>query len=54
MHWWSNVPPGVVQHKLITGSLKDSAGGATRILLEKETLQTTWHPFLTTLHFRSR
>jgi len=54
MHWWSSVPPGAVQHKLITGSLKDSAGGAAHVLLDKEALQTTGLPFLTTSRYRSK
>ena len=54
MHWWSSVPPGAVQYKLVTGSRKDSAGGATHILLGKEALQATRHPFLTTSRYRSK
>lgn len=54
MHCWSSVPPGAVEHKLTTGSLKDSADGATHIVLGKEALQTTGYPFLTTSCYRSK
>lgn len=54
MRWWSSAPPGAAQHKLIPGSLSDSASGASHILLGKEAVQTTMHPFLSASRYRSK